>query len=465
MLVCPTDLISAFGENPINTVARRSIRTVLAATACSAVVATGLTACSAVQQLSAADKVAKAFDRIDEGRTFRAQFSVEATPDQLIAFGKAVHDPIEPKAAEALSGLSLEMAVSADKPLKELDSFKKAQESGDFNTVSEDAALDFSYVLSGRGGKVYVDLRHVDAKTYLKLDLAALAELGGEDPAKVRGFADEFPSDLKALKDAMAGQWISLDPKVLEKFGEEAAAGAPGRAKGGATPSAKPSLDPKTAKDLNKTIGDVLSHNLSFEDKGKKDGTEHLVVSAPARRLADELLKAVKPAAKDLPQLKTLPSAAPTSVPDRTVGVDLYLKDGSLSALTFDVAQLAKDVGPDVHLPVKLAFSKDAPAPQAPGAATPLTSDDLEGIMGAVVGAALGEGGPGRPGGPAGRTGGTGGTGADDASLDDLPPGEPLTDAQVKELVAGGLTEAQISTYSKLGLGFQDMKDLLDMKS
>lgn len=425
---------------------RRTARTTLAAAACTGVLAVGLAACGTVQQLGAAQKVSGAFGKLADGKTFRAELSVEATPDQLIAFSKASGDPVKPQEAATLAELTLGLSVSSDKPLKDVASFKKAQESGDFSALAEEKGLDIEYVLAGKSGKTYVDLRVVGSKPYLKVDAEGLVKLAGKDPSEVRAMADQVPPELKIVKDALTGKWVSVDPKLLQELGKDPSLGAlTGGA--GATPSAKSSVDPKAVQGVLTSIEDVLSHNLTFEDKGTKDGAEHIVASGPARGLADGLLNAVQPLVKDLPKKGApLPSKAPTSVPDRKVAADLYLKDGALSSVSFDLAQLDEKAGPDVHFPVKIAFSKDVAPLQAPTGATEFGMADIKNVMGIFtqsVAAKTGQGLPGHSGKPA----------------------TPLTDAQLKELSQSGMPEAQLKLMNQNGLSYQDIKQLLDSKN
>ncbi|MDH6123111.1 hypothetical protein [Kitasatospora sp. GP82] len=368
---------------------------------------------------------------------------------------------MDQKSAEALTGLTLAVSFSADKPLKDLDSFKKAKGSGDYNSLSTDPAFNFSYTLAGKDGKVYADVRQANAKTYARIDAEGLLKLAGQDPAPVHEFADSLPAGAKAVKDVLAGKWISFDPKAMQEIGKQAGAG-----RGGAVPSAAPTPDAKAVQELGKSVTDVLSRDLSFEDKGTKDGADRIVVSAPARGLFEDLLKAFKPLSKDIPTLAGLPTAAPKGVPDRKVALDLYLKDKELSSATFDFAQLEEKAGPDVHLPVKLAFSKDATAAQAPTGATEFTAADFKGAMAAMTSAGTGLGadagtglGAGLGGHGSGVTGGAGGTGSGASGTS----AAKLTDAQVAELAkAGNVSEDTIRLMAENGLGYQDLKDMID---
>ncbi|MFD8320241.1 hypothetical protein [Kitasatospora purpeofusca] len=405
---------------------RRSARTALAAAACGAVLAGGLAACGTVQQLNAADKVSKAFETFGSGKSFSAKLSVDATPAQIQAFGTATGEEIDKDSAAALSAVSLSIAFSADKPLKDI---QPAKGSGNGAASAADPSVSASYSLTGKGGAPLLELRQVGGKAYARGDLAGFAQLVGENAAEVEGLAEGLPA---ALANALKGQWVGFDAKTLGSTGGTGGAG------GTATPA--PTLDPKAAENLNASLKGILTHDLSFEDKGKQDGKERITVTAPARKLTDDLLKAVEPLAKDIPNLAKLPKSAPTGVPDRPLALDLYLDGGALSAVTFDLAQLAEKAGTGTPLPLRIAFGHDTPAVQAPTGATELTTEDINGLFGELAAAGAG--------------GGAGG------------PATPLTDAQIKELTRdGAMNEEQVRLFNAMGLGYQDIKDLADRKA
>ncbi|MFD7413193.1 hypothetical protein [Kitasatospora purpeofusca] len=408
---------------------RRSARTALAAAACGAVLAGGLAACGTVQQLNAADKVSKAFETFGSGKSFSAKLSVDATPAQIQAFGTATGEEIDKDSAAALSAVSLSIAFSADKPLKDI---QPAKGSGNGTASAADPSVSASYSLTGKGGAPLLELRQVGGKAYARGDLAGFAQLVGENAAEVEGLAEGLPA---ALANALKGQWVGFDAKTLGSTGGTGGAG------GTATPA--PTLDPKAAENLNASLKGILTHDLSFEDKGKQDGKERITVTAPARKLTDDLLKAVEPLAKDIPNLAKLPKSAPTGVPDRPLALDLYLDGGALSAVTFDLAQLAEKAGTGTPLPLRIAFGHDTPAVQAPTGATELTTEDINGLFGELAAAGAG-----------------GGAGGSDG------PATPLTDAQIKELTRdGAMNEEQVRLFNAMGLGYQDIKDLADRKA
>ncbi|WP_395292459.1 hypothetical protein ACF9IK_01855 [Kitasatospora hibisci] len=399
------------------------------------VLAAGLSACGTVEQLSAAQKVSKAFDKLAGSTSAGVTVSVEASPEQIVAYGKATGDEIEQRSAEAVSGLSISVAMASDKPLKESSAFKDASGAGGPGSAAPDKSLRVSYVLADRKGTALLEYRQVDAKAYLRADAKGLVKLVGEDPAQVDEADRELPEELGAIRDVLAGKWVALDLQELADSAKKS-----DRAKSPA-PTGRPTLDPDSAKQLTQSLKDVFSRTVTFEDKGKKDGAEHVLISAPARKLIDGVLGAVKPLSAKFPgQFGRLPAAAPADVPDKAIGVDLYLKDGRFDSATFDLAQLEPEAGPGAAFPVKLTFEQSAPVAQAPADAVTVSEQDLQNTVLALAGAADEDDSPGlgsRPG-----------------------PGKPLTEAQVKELTGLGMTESQIEIFNELGMDYEEIKGL-----
>ncbi|MET8546087.1 hypothetical protein ABZW03_36470 [Kitasatospora sp. NPDC004799] len=414
------------------------------------VLATGLTACGTVEQLSAAQKVSKAFDKVGDGKSAGFTLSIDATPEQVAAFAnsgehkgksltgsaRGVDREMDEKTAKAVSGLSVSVAISADKPLKDVEAFRNAGKAGKNTDLTLDKSVRVSYLLADRSGTALLEYRQVDGTGYLHADAKGLVKLSGEDPSVVDEMRKDLPEKLKPVGDVLAGKWVGFDLQALADRAKE----SDGKK---AAPSAAPSVDPELGGELLNSIKDVLGRTVTYEDKGKKDGTEHLWISAPARQLVDEMYKAVKPLSAKFPkQLGTFPDQAPSDVPDRRIGLDLYLKNGAFSSATFDLAQLADKVEPGVNFPVKLAFNQAAPAVQAPADAVKLTTEQL---TDAVVG--LATSGPGDELDPESVGG-------------DLPMAPPLTDAQLKEIAGLGIPESRARMYNEAGLSYEDIKEM-----
>ncbi|GAA2751109.1 hypothetical protein [Kitasatospora cinereorecta] len=307
----------------------------------------------------------------------------------------------------------------------------------------------------------------VDGKGYLQVDAHALAAIGGGDASMVDEMADSVPAGMKVAKDLLQGKWISFDPTLMQELAKDAPAGPADAAGSGAKPSAAPSpaaapsLDPQALKGFSDALKDLFAKNVTFEDRGTKDGVNDIHVSAQARTLVDGLLQAAKPLTKDLPQTKPLPDSAPSSVPDRKIGADLFLTNGTLSYATIDLAQFSDKAGPGQRLPLKLALGKDVPAIQAPTGATEVTKQDIDGLVAGMIDPAAGL--------PGGITGMGSGPGADLPDLPDLGdagPGsgsgvgkaDPLTDAQLAELAKLGLDATQAKAMNRAGITFEELK-------
>ncbi|MFJ6617810.1 hypothetical protein ACIQOW_09605 [Kitasatospora sp. NPDC091335] len=415
------------------------------------VLATGLAACGTVEQLTAAQKVSKAFDKVGNAKSAGFTLSIDATPEQVAAFANSgEHDgsrglvdaargrggEMDEKTAKAISGLSLSVAVSADKPLKDIEAFRNAGKDGKNTDLTLDKSVRVSYVFADRSGTALLEYRQVDAKGYLHADAKGLLKLVGEDPSTVDELRRSLPEKLKPVGDVLDGKWLSFDLQALADKAKE----SDGRK---AAPSAAPGADQEFGRQILNSLKDVLGRTVTYEDKGKKDGAEHLWVSAPARQLVDEMYKAVKPLSGKFPkQLGDFPDQAPSDVPDRTIGLDLYLKNGAFSSATFDFAQLADKVEPGVNFPVKLAFNQAAPNVQAPADAVTVSDDQL---LDAVLGMATARAGEDL---------------ADEDAPSGLPIAPPLTDAQLKELAGLGITETEARAFNRAGLTYQDIKGI-----
>ncbi|WP_371498824.1 hypothetical protein OG871_22720 [Kitasatospora sp. NBC_00374] len=426
-------------------------------TACTAVLAAGLAACGTVEQISTADKVSTAFGRLGDARNLKVELSLDATADQLIALSKASADsePLERSEAQMITDLKLTVSLGADKPLKDIGPSVPATAGPDGLTGDKD--LDIAYELAAKsGGKTYLDVRQVDAKVYAKADAVALAGLSGDATADARSMVDSLPPELKTVKDGLSNQWVSFDPALLQEFTDTAAgARAPKGARPGG-PGAAPSTDPKAADEMFSSLKDVFARNVTFDDLGTRDGVEHIRLNAPTRPLMEGLLGAVRPGADTFPGFPVpgFPGGLDRlddsrDLPNRTLRVDLYLKGGSLSSVVLDLAQFEGQAGLGLHVPLKLSLSDQGAAPQAPTGAENLTKQDIDGFMELVQS----------------QEPDSGDFGAGDFGAGDFGPGKPLTDAQIKELVAGGLKESTVRMMNESGLDYEDIKQMLPKKS
>lgn len=294
----------------INTVRR----TTLTAATCAALALTGLAACGTVKNLSAAQKIQHAAEKLGEQRSLKFELGLDADPKVLEATDSdAPEDAIPPQAAKVLAHLRVSVSVEASKPLAEAE--------------AKDVKGTEITVGSGKGADLAA-LRMVDDTLYLKADVDALGKLF-DTPVPSAG---ELPPELAGFKDLLAGRWVKTDVDSAE-----AAAGGKGK-------SGDDTLDSKTQRRLQTDLKEIIARRVTFSDQGEKNGAEHILAKAPAHDLLGDVLGALKDVSGQLPpQLsKGLPTEKDLKgMPNRKVGVDFALKDGALSGITFDVTQLA----------------------------------------------------------------------------------------------------------------------------
>ncbi|MFG2696186.1 hypothetical protein [Kitasatospora sp. NPDC048407] len=432
-------------SSAINTATSRSVRAGIAVTTGAVLIAAGVTACGTAEKLSAGQKVTGAFKKLGDAKSMSLQLSFDATSDQIVAFGKAVDDPIEKKSADLLSDLVLNVSLSADKPLKDTEVFK-FNTSDTTNDSYDLKGVAVAYSLSAKkSGKTYADVRLVGERMYLKADVRGIAELAGKDTKEVDEFVSVLPAEAGPIKDVVDGKWVSLDVKKMQdEIKKSKAPGTDAGVSSGSPLDAMPGMDPAELKHLVKSLKAVISKNTSVEDKGKSGDADVIEVSAQARPLIEGLAKTVEKAVTGKDALPSLPTGDFEDIPDRKIAADVMIKGGKAQAITFDLMQLADKPDASAHFPLRLGINSDAPAIDAPSGATEL---DLQKLGEAFMSMAA----------PGGKAGGKGsGFGSDG------PDATPLTDAQYAELAAAGIDHDKAKNLNAAGLSFQDIKDFAD---
>ncbi|WP_143686975.1 hypothetical protein [Streptomyces sp. TLI_171] len=434
------EFASSKQEPAINTATRRSVRAGIAFTAGAVALTAGLAACSTVKQLTAGEKVSGAFQKLTDAKSMKIELSVDATSDQLVAFGKAIDDPIEKKNADLLSDLTLSISMSSDKPLKDSEAFKNGYTGG--ANAYDLKGVAIGYALSTKkSGKTYADLRLVDGKMYVKADVRGIAGLMGEDTSKIDEAMSALPPEAAPIKDVVDGKWLALDMKKFEEL-----TGGSAKAKGkdigrGAVPEAMPSIDPSAIREFTKSLKDALADNVTLEDKGKSGDADLIRVSAPARPLVKAMTKSVESLTASIPGYPALPSGEDDlkDVPDRNFSADVLIKNGKAQAVTFDLAQFDDKLDPSVHFPIRLAFSNDAAPLTAPAGASELDLTKFQEAFAAMAGSGQDFG--------------------DDADFD-TTPGTPLTASQYAELAKLGVDRQTAERMNKSGLEFEQIKQI-----
>ncbi|GAA2767026.1 hypothetical protein GCM10010103_60670 [Streptomyces paradoxus] len=339
-----------------------AIRKTLIATTVVGAVLAGAAACGTVEQLSAGQKLDRAFEKLGKKKTLSFELDLDTDVASLKALD-AKSDPapdeeIPEQAAELLSGAKITVTVQSKRPL---------DESGEKDLVG--TALK----VSTADGDL-AEYRVIGDFTYVRADMAAMGKMTGNPLPD----ADELPPEAGAMKDVLEGKWVKINTKEMEK-----ATGGSRKAEGG--PAPEPSLDAKTQKKLVKALREVIAREVKFKTADGGDGTEHVTATAPFRTLITELFGEIRPLVKDLPPGVDLPTdKVLKEAPNAKVTADFTLKNGALSQVDVDLAKLAESAKvKKLGLTLRV---REGVKPTVPAGATKL---DLNNLMNGFFGAAM----------------------------------------------------------------------------
>ncbi|GGW39112.1 hypothetical protein [Streptomyces griseoloalbus] len=338
-----------------------AIRKTLTATAIATAVLAGSAACGTVENLSAGQKLDRAFDQLGKENSLSFELDLDTDAATLKAMDAQAEsdEKMSDEIAELLSGTRISFSVQSEKPL---------EKSGE---------KDFSAMamkVSGPDGDL-IEYRLVGDYTYVRADVDAIGQVAGAPMPS----ADELPDSAGAFKKLLGGEWIKVSTKELKEAGG-GPAGAP--ASGEEEPAAEPTLDAKTQKKITKALRQVITQEVDFATSGGSDGTEHIKATAPFRTLLTELFDELRPLADELPTGAELPTAKDfKDAPNEKVTADFTLKNGELTEVSLDLAKLAENAKVKKFALV-LRMGKGEKA-TAPAGATEVRIDELlEGFLG-----------------------------------------------------------------------------------
>ncbi|MDJ0341953.1 hypothetical protein QMK19_10410 [Streptomyces sp. H10-C2] len=351
----------------------------LAAIGCAALIASASAACGTVEQAGTGAKVKNAVDKLGEQKAVTTTVAFDATADQIWNAMKGEKNFTKDD-AKMLAGLHATFGLSSDKPLKDAAD----SPAGKDGKGAKDSASSFAFQLSSdaAGKQNLVEVRSIGKKLYIRADVKALSALGSKakgNRAELDRFlatADKLPSSLGVVKDALQGKWISVDPQAFTDFAKTL--GGPkglGKSPLPAIPDSS-SFDAKTQRQLTDAVKNAVAHNAKFTDAGSKDGVDHVTMTVPAGQVAKELAKGLAPLEKQIPNFK---ASGLNDTPARNLTVDLSIKDGMLSGISLDAAQLAKK--PAGKLPLVIGLKGGSDPVAAPDGAKALNPQDIMGLF------------------------------------------------------------------------------------
>ncbi|MEV4433700.1 hypothetical protein [Streptomyces sp. NPDC049555] len=350
-----------------------------------AIIAAGSTACDPSNSLSTAAKVKQAFDKLGKQKSLSLEIGFDANADQIFKAMQGQDDFTRDDAA-MLAKMKLDYSFGSDTALKD--------------AKADDKSFKYGMQL-GESGKPVLEARQLDNKSYFRVDLKAVmafAEKHGKKPGsgdaegkameKLIRQADQLPDSLGGAKNALKGEWVSLDKATLEEF-------AKSMDKSGSGKSTQP--DPETQKKVYEVLQRALVDNAEVKDAGKKNGVEHVTATVPANKVAKDFAEGLKPLKDKLgakaPSLDKLDKDLDEldKKKDKNLVFDLSIKDGMLAGLSLDAAQFNDDAkGEDKlqgPLPIAITFKDGAAALTAPAGAKELKPQDLMGAAMFAMGA------------------------------------------------------------------------------
>ncbi|WP_320772927.1 hypothetical protein [Streptomyces sp. CRN 30] len=260
--------------------------------------------------------------------------------------------------ADLLSGARMSFTVQSKKPINE--SGEKDYVGMTMKVSTEDSDL--------------VEYRLIDDYVYIRSDAAALGEaLGAPVPS-----ARDLPPEAGAFKKALEGEWVKIDAKKMEETTAEL------EAESGFEPSPEPTLDARTQKELLEAVRSTLAREVDFKTSDTEDDSEHIIATAPFRTLITELLGEIRPLAEKLPPGAELPTDKDLKeAPNAEVTADFTLKNGELTEVYVDLAELAENAKvKELGLQVRLSEGR---TPTAPADATELDIEDMLGGFGSAM--------------------------------------------------------------------------------
>ncbi|WP_255305829.1 hypothetical protein [Streptomyces sp. Wb2n-11] len=331
------------------------IRKPLLATAVATVVLAGSAACGAVENLSAGQKLDRAFGKLgkEHSLSFELDLDTDAKTLKALDAEAGTGEEMPDGAAELFSGARLSVSMQSKKPFDDSDD-------KDFTGM----AVKFS----GPGGDLF-EYRVVGEYTYFRADVDAFAKTTGVPLPS----AGELPESAGAFKKMIDGEWVKVATEELKKTRDEM---EEMRAPEGGKPSAEPTPDAKAQKKLMKALREVIAREVDFKTSEGEGGTEHVMATTPFRTLLTELFDEIRPLAEELPPGAGLPTAEDLKeAPDKKVTADFTLRNGALTEVSVDLAELAENANVRKFALV-LRVGKGEKA-TAPAGATEVKLDEL----------------------------------------------------------------------------------------
>lgn len=293
----------------------------------------------------------------------------QAAENPQQAFGDALD------ALSEYEGISVEMTIEADtasltaqddmteeEAQKLLDSSLTLSAKGE--TV-EDAQAEI--VVNVAGNEDAVELRVLDQTLYARIEVRDLVEEFGGNVADIDTTVQQATAQGFDFAQPLAdGEWVGIEglDELAEQFG------------GGA-----PSPDSAEAQAIVDELAQILDQNADVTSEGTDDVGAHLVVTVPLRETVQESLDALQ-GLSGVPA-GAIPPDATQDVPDADIPIDVWVSDGRIVQLEFDIVAISEEVGEPQpegvdNLALRLALDEFTEGVEAP---SDFTSINLQEIL------------------------------------------------------------------------------------
>jgi hypothetical protein len=342
---------------------RRRLTSLAAVTTVAVVALTGCGSSSGGKSTASQDPktaFATGLSGLSDTDALTVTLKLDTTADALIGFAKESGDTLDAQTAQhiATAAVLFETKTSDGTKLSDIKPGTKV------NAATRVAIQD--------DGKTLGEFRSVDQGLYAQADVKTLLGLFGES----KSYADlttrtkQMPAFVQAFVN---GQWVVLDLNAVKALAGQF---------GGAAASPSTQQAQKLLTDLKAVIGkDVAVTRVGTDANG-----DHLKLTTQSRAFVTDLVQTV---GSDLPAASLATgSLKPATVPDHSIVLDAWVKDGVLSKLSVDVVQFAKpsEVKPGDSMPVVLNFDQSGDDISKPSNATPVDTTSLLTLLGSLGG-------------------------------------------------------------------------------
>ncbi|MET8816138.1 hypothetical protein ABZW47_29575 [Streptomyces sp. NPDC004549] len=303
--------------------------------AVAAAVLAGAVACGTADNLTAAQKLDAAVDKLGQQRSLSLELGLDTDAATLKALDSdtAPGEEMPDQVAELLAGARVAVSVQSKKPLQE---------------SSEADITGMAVKVSGPDGDL-LEYRQVGDWAYLRAGVKSLEKVSGSQfPA-----AEDLPPNASDLKQVLGGGWVKMPADSLSKdlSAKET------------SPSADPGARARQKK-VVKGLQQLVSREVQLKDTGTRDGADHITATAPFRTLITGLVDELRPLAANLPPGAELPTSKDLKgAPNKKITADFAIKNGALDEVSVDLAPLAETRGDKFSLVLRIGKGGQAAAP------------------------------------------------------------------------------------------------------